>query len=255
MVVSATSSYTWEEIAGLAGARWAQVYGYRDRGVRRALLERAATAGYGAICRTVDTVRVRSRYRNLRNRFAVPGHIRRANLESIDPKLAGPIEVTRYAAEHYDDTLTWKDLEWFRTASGLPLVLKGIVHPDDAREAVASGVAGRIFSNQGGRQLDGSGSSICALPAVADAARSDCELYLDGGVRRGVDVAGALALGARAVLVGQPYLWGLAAAGEEGVSHALALFHKELAMTLALLGVASPVYLGRGSVRVSGEWT
>jgi isopentenyl diphosphate isomerase/L-lactate dehydrogenase-like FMN-dependent dehydrogenase len=150
-----------------------------------------------------------------------------------------------------DATLTWRDLEWLREACPLPLVVKGILTPEDGLLAAEHGAAGVVVSNHGGRQLDGVQASVDALPAVVDAVADRVEVLLDGGIRRGVDVLEALALGARAVLIGRPFLWGLAVAGKEGVARVLSLLAEEVALGLALLGCRTPAdvtrtHIGRG---------
>ena len=242
LVAGIFASRTLEDIAAAAtGPLWLQLYWLRRREALVALIERAEAAGYRALMLTVDAPQVGRRLRDARNGFAVPPEIRAVNL---DPGLmaashrgdAGASGIEVHAREQFDPALTWADLAWLRERSTLPLVLKGILTAEDARLAAEHGVDAVVVSNHGGRQLDGALPSLAALPAVVDALPPDFPVLFDGGVRTGADVAVALALGARAVLVGRPVLWGLAAAGESGVAHVLALLRAELEHAMALLG-------------------
>jgi 4-hydroxymandelate oxidase len=165
---------------------------------------------------------------------------------------------TLMGTEHFHDTLgeivdtslTWRDLEWLSSECPLPLVVKGILTAEDAALACEHGCSGMVVSNHGGRQLDGVSATLDALPEVAETVAGRAEIYLDGGIRRGTDVAMALALGARAVFVGRPALWGLAAGGEEGAAHVLELFRAEIALALLLLGCPTPADVGPEHVRL-----
>lgn len=238
MVASTLSSTPLQEVAQAATeALWFQLYVYRDREVTRELVEQAAAAGFRALVLTVDTPVLGSREREIRSGFRVP--------DTLSPGLPNsetPSDLALYAHRNLNANLTWDDVAWLRSIAPLPLVVKGIVHPDDARLAVEAGAAGIVVSNHGGRQLDGAVATLDALPAVAAAAAmaGGAEVYLDGGVRRGVDVLRALALGARAVLVGRPVLWGLALEGSEGVARILGILTSELDRALALCGLHSP---------------
>jgi 4-hydroxymandelate oxidase len=234
MVTSTLATTPLEEIAQAATEPlWFQLYVYRDRGATRELVERAAAAGYRALVLTVDTPVLGSREREARSGFRVPATL---------PLQEGPSSLARYAHRHLDPDLTWDDVAWLRSVTSLPVVVKGVVHPDDARLAVEAGAAGIVVSNHGGRQLDGAVATLDALPGVAAAAAmaGGAEIYLDGGVRRGVDVLRALALGARAVLVGRPILWGLALEGDQGVERVLEILTSEFSRALALCGLRSP---------------
>lgn len=240
MTVSTLATRTLEEIAGAAtGPLWFQLYVYRDRSVTERLIARAEGAGYRALVVTVDTPRLGRRERDHRNGFTLRPGLTIANFAEEGPDRA---DLTRYgsmaayASAQLDPSLTWESIEWLRSRTRLPIVLKGIVRADDARRAVEAGAAGVWVSNHGGRQLDGCEAAVLALPAVAAAVNGQAEVYVDGGIRRGSEVVKALALGARAVFVGRPILWGLAAAGERGVRHALDLLREELALSLALAG-------------------
>ncbi len=238
MVASTISTYTIEEIARAAsGPLWYQLYVYKDRALARDLIRRAEQAGYRALCLTVDTPRLGSRERDVRNRFTLPPGISMRNFEGVEFDATEMGEsFHEYAVRQFDCSLTWDAVEWLRGETRLPILLKGIIAAEDAVLAVERGVDGIIVSNHGGRQLDGAEATLRALPRVVDAVAGRSEVFMDGGVRRGTDVIKALALGARAVLVGRPCLWGLAAAGEEGVTRVLEMFRQELSLSMALCG-------------------
>jgi isopentenyl diphosphate isomerase/L-lactate dehydrogenase-like FMN-dependent dehydrogenase len=247
MILSTSGSMTAEEVAVAApGADLMfQLYLLRDLGYTRSLVERAELAGCRAIVLTVDLPVLGYRERDRRNGFVLP---RMPNVEA-----AAGAERGRYGG--LDDQralgLTWSDLADVRSWSGLPLVLKGIVAPDDARLAVEHGVDGIIVSNHGARQLDRSLATAHALEAVAAAVDGRIEVWVDGGIRRGLDVAIAIALGATGVLVGRPFYWALAAGGQAGVERAIEILREELELTLPLLGCASAADLSRDLVRRS----
>jgi 4-hydroxymandelate oxidase len=241
-VVSPFASRTVEEIAAATtGPLWLQLYWLRQRKVLEDLIDRAEAAGYRAIVLTVDTPRVGRRLRDLRNGFALPPQVRAA---SIDPAVmagtgasrAGESAIERHSREQFDPSLSWRDLGWLRERTRLPVVIKGVLTAEDARLAVEHEVAAVVVSNHGGRQLDGAVASLDALPEVVRAVAGRCPVLLDGGVRTGVDVVKALALGARAVLVGRPVLWGLANAGADGARAVLELLVTEFDQALVLCG-------------------
>ena len=239
---STLSTTPLEEIAAAsAGPKWFQLYVHKDHGLTRSLVERAVQAGYRALVLTVDAPLLGRRLADLRQGFALPPGLVMANfMNGMEPggaSVLGESDLARRIAQRHDAALTWRDLEWLRSLSNLPLVVKGIVRPDDAQRAVQHGAAGIIVSNHGGRQLDGSPATIDALPAIVDAVQERCEVFLDGGIRWGSDVLIALGLGARAVLVGRPVLWGLAAGGQAGVARVLSLLRDDLSDALALAGV------------------
>ena len=244
-VSSTVSNRSLEAIAGACtGPRWFQLYVYRDRAVTRDLVERAVAAGYAALCLTVDTPLAGPRERDRRNRLRMPAHLELENFpashaEQHKEGAHGESALARYIAEMWDPGLTWKDVDWLRSVSPLPVVIKGILAPDDARLAVTHGAAAVIASNHGGRQLDGVPAPITMLPRIADAIDGKAELLLDGGVRRGTDVLKALALGARAVLVGRPVLWGLTLDGEEGARAVLEHLRGEIDLAMALAGCST----------------
>jgi 4-hydroxymandelate oxidase len=244
MVASTLSNRSLEEIAAAsAGAGWFQLYVYRDRGLTRSLVERAAAAGYGALCVTVDAPLIGRRFRDMRNEFSLPANLQLANFADtpIDdlPEAARESGLAAYVASQWDPGLTWKDIDWLRSLSSLPLVLKGIMSTADARLAVEHGAGAIVVSNHGGRQLDTAPAAITVLPHIATAVDGRIEILVDGGIRRGTDVLKALALGARAVMLGRPIFWGLALDGEAGVKAVLDLLRVELDMALALAGCKS----------------
>jgi 4-hydroxymandelate oxidase len=242
-VLSTLSNRSIEAVAEAApgGLRWFQLYVNRDRAVARSHVERAAAAGYRAIVVTVDVPGDGFRPRDLRNRFEAPG--------TFDT-FSGGIEYGRSMGELLgglvDASLTWDDIDEIRTWSSLPLVVKGILRPDDAQIAVDHGVAGIWVSNHGGRQLDRAIASLDALGPIVDAVAGRAEVYLDGGVRDGVDVVTALATGARAVFLGRPFLYALAVGGEPGLGRAAAGLLLETAKAMALLGVSRVSDIDRG---------
>lgn len=240
LVASTLATTSLEAVAeATAAPKWFQLYVHKDRGFTRDLVQRAETAGYDAIVLTVDTPLLGRRRRDERGGFCLPEGMRMENLVAAlaDAPDDGSM-LAAYVADRHDASLTFDDLAWVRAQSHLPVVLKGVVRADDAGRAVDAGVAGIIVSNHGGRQLDGAPATLDALPGVVAAVAGRAEVMLDGGIRRGTDVLKALALGARAVLVGRPVLWGLAVGGEEGVVAVLSLLEEELSRAMALAGCA-----------------
>jgi L-lactate dehydrogenase (cytochrome)/(S)-mandelate dehydrogenase len=253
------STVTIEDLAGdVPGPKWFQVFLYRDRGLTQSFAERAQAAGYRALVLTVDNQVLGQRERDLRNGFTIPPRVTwRSGLDAwrgvpwlIRMARGGTITLANYVtderkdilslAKHINDlldpALCWRDVAWLREIWTGPLLLKGILHPDEARAALDHGVDGVIVSNHGGRQLDGALAAIRALPAVAEAVDGRMPVLLDGGVRRGSDVVKAVALGAAACLIGRPHLWGLAVAGEAGVAAVLDIFRRDIDRVLALGG-------------------
>ena len=252
---SHASTATIEEIgAATPGPKWMQVFLYKDRGLTAAFAARAASAGYKALILTVDNQVTAGRDRDARNGMTFP--LRWGPRSMVDfashpgwlmrmartpsPTFINYGERTSIGAfgslmaEQLDPAVGWSDVEWLRGQWRGPLVIKGLLHPDDALAALRTGADAVIVSNHGGRQLDGAIPSIVALPAVVDALEGRIPVLVDGGFRRGVDVVKALALGARAVLIGRPHLWGVACAGEEGVHWVLELYRREIDRALAL---------------------
>jgi 4-hydroxymandelate oxidase len=199
-------------------------------------MQRAAAAGYRALVVTVDTPRLGNRLRDHRNQFRLPGHLSAANLDWSADAGIDPSQIATYADRSFDASLRLETLAWLRENSDLPLVMKGVQRPDDAVAAVEAGVDGIIVSNHGGRQLDGAVATADVLPAIADAVGGRAPVLVDGGIRTGVDVLRALALGASAVLIGRPMLWGLTAGGSEGVSAVLEHFREEITLAMRLAG-------------------
>jgi isopentenyl diphosphate isomerase/L-lactate dehydrogenase-like FMN-dependent dehydrogenase len=253
MVVSTMSGYRMEDVAAAAGPgpRWFQLYCYRDRGVTRAFIQRAEACGYRAICLTVDLPHVGRRERDVRSEFHLPPDVRPRNFDGL-LDLSGAADQAKAFAEYIhslvDPSLTWQAVDWLRSQTSLPVLLKGILTPADACLAVERGVQGVVVSNHGARQLDTVPATIDVLRPIVDAVNGRVEVLMDGGVRRGTDVVKALALGARAVLIGRPYVYALAVEGEAGVRRALALLKEETELALALLGCPKPAALGRQHV-------
>jgi 4-hydroxymandelate oxidase len=248
MCLSTFATATLAEVAAAApGApRWFQVYVFRDRAVTTALIDEAVEHGYRAIAVTIDAPVLGRRERDLRTGFHVPAELTVPSLASAGPwKGVTPLE----ALEAIDPTLTWRDIETFASDSAIPVLVKGVQGAEDARLAVEHGAAAIVVSNHGGRQLDGVPATLDILPEVVEAVEGRVEVLVDGGVRRGTDVAKALALGARAVLVGRAVLWGLAAEGETGVYRVLELLQAEIENALALLGCPTPGDVTRGHVK------
>ena len=233
--------------AAPAGRRWFQLYVYKDRGITRSLVDQATDAGYDAVVVTVDAPILGRRERDVRSGFAIPADIPVPSFEQATGH-DEPVTVFRMF-DLIDEALTWRDLEELASLSDLPLVVKGVLTDDDARLAAENGAAGVIVSNHGGRQLDGVPAALDALPEVVEALDPEVEVLVDGGVRRGVDVVKALALGARAVLIGRPYVWGLAVGGEDGVRDVLEMLREETRLALALAGCTSPGQVTRSHVQ------
>ncbi|SEP94789.1 alpha-hydroxy acid oxidase [Lentzea albida] len=234
------SSVAVEEVARSEADLWFQLYWLRDRAMTVDLLARAEAAGCRAIVLTVDVPLMGRRLRDLRNGFTLPRDVVAAHFPdaaaTTQLQRAGTSAVAEHTRDAFDPSLSWSDIDWLRSATELPIVLKGLLAPQDAARAARTGVDAVVVSNHGGRQLDGALPGIRALPAVRDAVDDSCDVLLDGGIRSGVDVVKALALGASGVLVGRPVLHGLALDGTRGVEDALALLRAELDHALALAG-------------------
>jgi isopentenyl diphosphate isomerase/L-lactate dehydrogenase-like FMN-dependent dehydrogenase len=256
MVLSTASSSTMEDVAAALGdtPRWFQLYWPRGDALAASFLRRAEAAGYTAVVATLDTNLLSWRERDIQNAY-LP-FLRGAGLANYvsDPVFrAGigdtkmhPVRTVEYFGEVFSDpSHTWEDLARLREATRLPILLKGILHPDDARLAVDHGAAGVIVSNHGGRQVDGAIAALDALPGIVAAVGDRTTILFDSGIRRGSDVIKALALGARCVLLGRPYCYGLAVNGEQGVKDVLANLVADLDLTLGLCGCASMAEVGR----------
>ena len=262
--LSTMATCSIEEISAEVDApHWFQLYVLRDRGLTRAFIERARAARCSALVLTVDTKMQGPRERDIRNGFTVPPrfglstlldfatHMRWLLDVGLGPKIKfrnfdgtgvdadSALTITQFIANQYDLSVSWHDVEWFKSEWGGPVLLKGLLAPDDATKAVEAGVDGIIVSNHGGRQLDGAISAIAALPAVTRAIAGRVPVFLDGGVRRGADVIKAIASGATACMIGRAWLYGLGAGGEAGVEKALTLLRDEIDLAMALLGCAN----------------
>ena len=269
--LSSMSTSTVEDIAKVAKyPTWFQLYVMRDRGMSRELIERARAAGCSALVLTVDLALQGQRDRDVHNGLTIPPTLRVSNLLNFATRpgwvwryLTGPkvvpaslvkpgqttlFTIAGYVNSQFDQSVTWKDIEWAKSIWGGPLAPKGILDPKDAKLAVQHGVDAVIVSNHGGRQLDGVRSAISALPDVVDAVAGNAEVLIDGGVRRGTDVLKAIALGAKACMIGRPYMYGLAAKGRPGVTKALELLRNEIDLALALTGNTSLAGLDRSSI-------
>lgn len=260
LIASTNSHFTLEEIAaaGGEGPRWFQLYWPDDRALASSLVGRAEAAGYSAIVLTVDTFVPGWKPRDLQqawlpflNGMGVANYFQdpvfREGLEKTPEEDVGAA-TGHFLGVQANPALSWDDLGWLREQTSLPLVVKGIQHPDDAREAAARGIDGIVVSNHGGRQVDGAIGSLDALPAIAAAAGEDLAILFDSGVRSGSDVIKALALGADAVCLGRPYVWGLALEGQQGVETVLKMILAELDLTMALCGYTGPDQLSRDSL-------
>ncbi|MCF3171922.1 alpha-hydroxy-acid oxidizing protein [Streptomyces sioyaensis] len=256
-VVSIFASRTFEDIAAAAtGPLWLQLYWLHRRDVLQKVVRRAEAAGFRALVLTVDTPRLGRRLREARHGFHLPPHIAARNLDGevtgfLHDRRDGSSALSRHADAFIDPSLNWADLDWLRSQTRLPLVLKGVLTAEDAAHAAELGVDGLVVSNHGGRQLDGATATLDALPEVVRAVGGRCPVFLDGGVRHGTDALKALALGAQAVFVGRPVLWGLAADGEAGARQVLSTLRDELEDAMALSGCPSlkdldPTLLARG---------
>ena len=261
LIASTASSFTLEEIAEAGGPdapRWFQLYWPRGRELAGSFVRRAEAAGYQALVVTLDTWLLAWRPRDLQQAYLpflrsvgianyLADPVFRSTLERSpeeDPQAA----VGQFVGVFSDPSVTWDDLRFLRDATRLPIVLKGVLHPDDARAAREHGVDGLLVSNHGGRQVDGAIAALDALPGIVEAVGDDLAIVADSGVRSGADVAKALALGADAVGIGRPYLHGLAVAGEAGVRHVLKNLLAELDLTLALCGRTRPAELDRDAL-------
>lgn len=254
-VLSTVSSVSIEEVAAVASGRlWFQLYFYKDPAITRDMVARAEAAGCRALVLTVDTPRLGRRERDARNSFALPTGIEPVNFAAVHHLVAargaheGKSPFAAQVQQLFDASLDWDKVAWLTSVTRLPLILKGVVTPEDARLAVQAKVGGIIVSNHGGRQLDGAEATILALPRVVEAVAGALPVMMDGGIRRGVHVLTALALGAQAVFIGRPYLWGLATGGEQGVCDVLELLRDELELAMALSGRATIASIDRSLV-------
>jgi 4-hydroxymandelate oxidase len=238
MVLSSFSSKSLEEVAAVATSPlWFQLYAQADHGFMRELVQRAEASGYRALCLTVDTPITGARNRETRANVTLPMMPNLKGFKGVihGGQQTGSLEVY---SSMLDASLSWKDVEWLSSFAKIPLLVKGVLNPEDADRAVKSGVAGVMVSNHGGRNLDTLPATIEVLPRVTDRVAGRVPVLVDGGIRRGTDVLKALALGASAALIGRPYLYGLGAAGEVGVTKVIHILQRELQMAMALVGKA-----------------
>jgi len=250
MVLSTYSTVSLEDVAAAAkGPLWFQLYVQPNRDFTRALVHRAEAAGYQALAVTVDAPVLGKRYRELRTKFTLPPGVERENLKGLAIATGGqrPTESDIYSAT-LDPKVTWKDIDWLRSLTRMPVLLKGVMNADDAGRAVDAGVAGLIVSNHGGRNLDTVPATIDALPEVVAKVSGRIPVLVDGGIRRGTDVLKALAFGASAVLIGRPYLYGLAVGGSAGVAHVVNILRREFEAALALSGRPSIAAIDRSVI-------
>jgi 4-hydroxymandelate oxidase len=239
-ILSSLSNTAMETVFAEAGSpRWFQLYMYKDRSITADLVQRAEAAGAQAIVLTVDAPGLGTRERDSRNRFTLPEGLVIANLAPLGkgdiPEVSGS-GLAAYVRENFKADLSFADLDWLCGQTRLPVVVKGVCRGDDARRSAEHGAKAIVVSNHGGRQLDTAPATCEVLPHVVDAVGDRCEVYVDGGIRRGSDVLKAIALGARAVLIGRPVLWGLTTAGEEGAKHILEIVRRELDEAMLLCG-------------------
>jgi 4-hydroxymandelate oxidase len=239
-ILSSLSNTAMEKVfAEAPSPRWFQLYVYKDREVTRALVQRAEAAGAEAIVLTVDAPGLGTRERDMRNRFTLPEGLSVENLAPLGkgdmPNVEGS-GLAEYVRENFKSDLGFNDLDWLCGCTRLPVVVKGVCRGDDARRVAEHGAKAVVVSNHGGRQLDTAPATSEVLPHVVEAVGDACEVYVDGGIRRGSDVLKAIALGARAVLVGRPILWGLAVNGEQGAMHVLEILRRELDEAMLLCG-------------------
>jgi 4-hydroxymandelate oxidase len=248
-ILSSLSNTAMEKVFAAAGTpRWFQLYIYKDREITRELVQRAEAAGAEAIVLTVDAPGLGTRERDARNSFRLPDGLAVENLAPLGkgdmPKVPGS-GLAAYVRENFKSDLGFGDLDWLCGATRLPVVVKGVCRGDDARRAAEHGAKAVVVSNHGGRQLDTAPATCEVLPHVVAAAGDLCEVYVDGGIRRGSDALKAIALGARAVLVGRPILWGLTVAGEPGAAAVLEILRRELDEAMLLCGCTRIEDIGR----------
>ncbi|XP_065866990.1 peroxisomal (S)-2-hydroxyacid oxidase GLO4-like isoform X1 [Euphorbia lathyris] len=250
MVLSFSSSCNLEEVAASCNAvRFFQLYVYKRRDIAANLVQRAERNGYKAIVLTADTPRLGRREADIKNRMIVPQLKNLEGLFSIEVASEKGSKLEAFANETIDATLSWKDVTWLKSITSLPILIKGILTREDAMKAIEVGVGGIIVSNHGARQLDYSPATISALEEVVDAVGGKVPVLLDGGVRRGTDVFKALALGAKAVLVGRPVIYGLAVNGENGARKVIEMLKDELELTMALSGCPTLEHITRNHIR------
>jgi len=246
-ILSTLTTYSLEDVAAAAPdtIKWFQLYVYKDRDLTRALVQRAEKAGFKALVLTVDANVFGIRYADKRNNFNLPKHLKFGNFADFDKSQTekhgdrDDSGLRQYVSKMFDNSISWEDVAWLKRVTKLPIVLKGILTPEDAKLAIKVGASAIMVSNHGGRQLDTSPASIEALPEIAKAVGDKIEIYMDGGVRTGTDVFKALALGAKMAFVARPALWGLTHSGQAGVTKVLDILTDEFSNTLGLAGCNS----------------
>jgi len=277
--VSTMSICSMEEVAeASSGPRWFQLYVWRDREIVRSLIERAKAAGYRVLVITVDTPVLGQRERDIRNGMVIPPRIGANNvLDTLrrvawlkdfvrNPRITfgnfkdtlgvrhDPVSLASFTTKQFSPAVSWDDLDWYRSVWSGPIAIKGIMSAEDARLAVEHGVEAIVVSNHGGRQCDYLPSAVEVLPEVVDAVGGQAEVILDGGIRRGSDVVKAIALGARACMIGKAFNYGVAAGGQAGAERALDILMAEIDRTLALIGRPHLSDLDRGAIRATGAY-
>ncbi|CAG7785236.1 unnamed protein product [Allacma fusca] len=239
-ILSTNSTCSIEEVAKAAPAarKWFQLYVFKDRSVSVGLVKRAEAAGFEALVLTVDAPLFGRRRANIRNRFALPSHLKLANFPSEGFNTSDKGSALSNLDKIMDQSVTWDDFKWLQSITKLPIVLKGIMSPEDAKMALAYGANAIFVSNHGGRQLDTVFATLDALPAIVKEVAGRCDVYVDGGISTGSDVFKALALGATMVFIGRPALWGLSVSGQVGAKRVLEILRDELDLTMALSGIS-----------------
>ncbi|XP_043793473.1 peroxisomal (S)-2-hydroxy-acid oxidase GLO5 [Apis laboriosa] len=244
-ILSTISTSSIEEVAEAApnAIKWFQLYIYKDRNVTINLVGRAERAGFKAVVLTVDAPLFGDRRADIRNKFSLPNHLRLGNFQGeLSTKINNAKSgsgLSEYVMNLFDASLTWDDIKWLKSITKLPIVLKGILTPQDAELAIENGISAIIVSNHGARQVDCIPATIEALPEIVKAVNGKLEVYMDGGIRQGIDVFKALALGAKMVFTARPLLWGLSYGGEHGARAVLEIFRKEIDIAFALTGCAT----------------
>jgi isopentenyl diphosphate isomerase/L-lactate dehydrogenase-like FMN-dependent dehydrogenase len=242
MTVSTLSTSSLKDIKESSSiSPWFQVYIYKDREITKNLIKQADKLNYGAIVLTVDTPFYAKRMRELQNPISLKSYSQVVNLVEAGLKLdsINPSILPQYLSSLLESNIGWKDIEWIRSITSLPIILKGILHPEDMQIAIDHNIQGVILSNHGGRQLDTAITALEALLLVKESTKNEIDIIVDGGIRKGSDILKALALGAKAVMVGRPIIWGLGVNGENGVHQVLGILKKELCISMALTGTAS----------------
>jgi 4-hydroxymandelate oxidase len=248
MTASTFATCCLEDIAAAGGPLWFQLYVHQDRGITQALVERAEASGYKALVLTADVPELGRRERDERHGFSLPPGMRVSNFPSQQGANNQDLDFRIFVEGMRDPSLNWKDVEWICSITKMPIIIKGLVRGDDALLAIEHGAKGVVVSNHGGRQLDTAIAPIKALPEVVQAVQGRIPVLVDGGIRRGTDVLKALALGADAVMLGRPVLWGLTVDGQAGVSRILQLLIAELDLAMALCGATTVNAIARDLV-------